>query len=116
MLAEANIKTSNVPAGIGYINQVRNRPSVKAVNYPTSLSEAEAIQALQRERRIEFAGEQSRWFDLIRWGIAKETLNAEFSGRSGQNPFLDKHVLFPIPLRERSSNAALDSDVANEWN
>lgn len=116
MLAEANIKTTNVPAGIGYINQVRNRPSVKAVNYPTSISEPEAMAALQRERRIELAGEQSRWFDLIRWGIAKETLNAEFSGRSGQNPFLDKHVLFPIPLRERSSNAALDVDVANEWN
>lgn len=116
MLAEANIETSNVSGGIGYINQVRNRPSVDAVNYPTSLSQAEAREALRRERRIELTGEQSRWFDLIRWGIAKETLNAEFSDRSGQNPFLDKHVLFPIPLRERSSNAELNTDVANEWN
>jgi len=30
-----------------------------------------------REREIELADEQSRYLDLISWGIAKQTINAE---------------------------------------
>ncbi|GLU52153.1 membrane protein [Dyadobacter frigoris] len=118
MLAEANIEKSSpdIATGIGYINQVRNRPSVMAKNYATTLSQVEARTALRRERRIELAGEQSRWFDLNRWGIAKEVLNQEHPASLGQSPFLDKHVLLPIPIAERNSNAALAADIANDWN
>ncbi len=45
-----------------------------AVTYPPTLNQADARTALRRERRIELAGEQSRWFDLNRWGIAKNVL------------------------------------------
>lgn len=118
MLAEAQIEKTapDLVAGIGYINEVRNRPDVMAKNYPTTLSQAEARVALRRERRIELAGEQSRWFDLNRWGIAKETLNAEHPAEPGQQPFLDKHVLLPIPIAERNSNPLIASDIANDWN
>jgi hypothetical protein len=118
MLAEANIEKSSpaIAAGIGYINQVRNRPSVMAKNYAASLSQADARTVLRRERRIELAGEQSRWFDLNRWGIAKEVLNAEHPESLGQYPFLDKHVLLPVPIAERNSNAALAADIADDWN
>ena len=117
MLAESYIEQgTNLPEAIGLINQVRNRPSVLAVNYPTNLNQANARVAVRRERQIELAGEQSRWFDLMRWGIAKEVLNAEHPAGPGQQPFLDKHVLLPIPLPERQSNPALATDVANEWN
>jgi hypothetical protein len=118
MLAEANIEKASpdLVKGIGYINQVRNRPSIMAKNYPATLSQTDARTALRRERRIELAGEQSRWFDLIRWGIAKETLNAEHPEGPGQYPFLDKHVLLPIPIAERNSNAEIAADIANDWN
>lgn len=118
MLAEANIEkgSPDLVKGIGYINQVRNRPSVAAANYPTTLSQANARIALRRERQIELAGEQSRWFDLTRWGIAKQVLNQEHPAGPGQFPFLDKHVFLPIPIDERNSNEALSSDVANDWN
>ena len=101
---------------IELINQVRQRASVKAEPYPTTLNQADAREAVRRERRLELAGEQSRWFDLNPWGIAKEVLNAEHPSGPGQQPFLDKHVIFPIPSAERESNQALASDVANEWN
>ena len=118
MLAESHIEKASpdIAKGISYINQVRNRPSVMAKNYLSSLSQPDARTALRRERRIELAGEQSRWFDLIRWGIAKETLNAEHPAGPGQEPFLDKHVLLPIPIAERNANQALAADVANDWN
>jgi hypothetical protein len=35
-----------------------------------------ARKAMQWERRMEFAMESPRFFDLVRWGIAAETLNA----------------------------------------
>ncbi|WP_257659246.1 RagB/SusD family nutrient uptake outer membrane protein [Parapedobacter lycopersici] len=118
MLAECYIEKNSpdVATGIGYINDVRNRASVMAENYPLGLGQDAARTALRRERQIEFAGEQSRWFDLVRWGIAKEVLNAEHPAGPGQQPFLDKHYLFPIPIDERNSNAELAADVANDWN
>lgn len=117
MLAEAYIEQgADVPKGMSLINEVRNRPSVMAVNYPTGLSQSEARDALRLERRIELAGEQSRWFDLNRWGIAKEVLNTEHPEGPGQQPFLDKHVLLPIPLQERNTNPELAADVDNDWN
>jgi hypothetical protein len=117
MLAESYIEQgTNLPEAMGLINDVRNRPSVMAVNYPTNLNQADARVAVRRERQIELSGEQSRWFDLMRWGIAKDVLNAEHPAGPGQQPFLDKHVLLPIPLSERQSNSALATDVANEWN
>src|SRR5690606_4162036 len=101
----------DIATGIGYINDVRNRPSVMAADYPVTLNQEDARTALRRERQIEFAGEQSRWFDLVRWGTAKAVLNEEHPAGPGQQPFLDKHYLFPIPVDERNSNAELAADV-----
>ena len=39
--------------------------------------------------------EQQRWFDLIRWGIAGETMKAV-----GKNFVDNKHELFPVPQTE----------------
>lgn len=117
MLAESYIEQgSNIDGAIALINEVRNRPSVMAVNYPVTLSQEDARAALRRERQMELAGEQSRWFDLNRWGIAVEVLTKEKPASAGQKPFLPKDVLFPIPAREKEANPALASDVANEWN
>ena len=44
------------------------------VNIPV-WDKATAFKALQWERRMEFAMESPRFFDLVRWGIAAETLN-----------------------------------------
>jgi hypothetical protein len=38
-------------------------------------TQAVARQALQWERRLEFSQEGFRFFDLVRWGIAAETVN-----------------------------------------
>ena len=39
--------------------------------------------------------EQHRWFDLLRWGIAGQTLKA-----AGKTFIDNKHELFPIPQTE----------------
>ena len=38
----------------------------------------EAMKMLKWERRIEFGMESSRFFDLVRWGEAKDVINAYY--------------------------------------
>ncbi|MFI5137033.1 MAG: RagB/SusD family nutrient uptake outer membrane protein [Sphingobacteriales bacterium] len=117
MLAESYIQqgnTGSVPLGL--INQVRSRPSVNAPLYTSLGSQTQAMNILMLERQLELTGEQSRYFDLIRWGIAKQTVNTELQIETGTQPFQDKNVLFPIPLQEKNANSAVAKDISGDWN
>jgi len=61
------------------VNQVRGR---EAVNMPaittTNIDELRTI--VRRERRVEFAFEGIRYYDILRWGVAAEELNRQFTG------------------------------------
>ncbi|MCD7938160.1 MAG: RagB/SusD family nutrient uptake outer membrane protein [Tannerellaceae bacterium] len=52
-------------------------PYQPGVNSP-AWTQSFARQALQWERRLEFSQEGVRFFDLVRWGIAAETVNTYF--------------------------------------
>jgi starch-binding outer membrane protein, SusD/RagB family len=56
------------------------------------------------ERKLELAGEGQRFYDLVRWGIAAEDLNAYLAYESkilinamGGASFDPKDVLLPLP-------------------
>lgn len=66
-----------------------------------------ARQALRFERRLEMAEEGCRFFDLVRWGVAAETLNAFVAVEKTRWSFLsdakftkNKHEFLPIPLNQ----------------
>jgi hypothetical protein len=66
-----------------------------------------ARKALRFERRLELGQENQRFFDLVRWGIAAETLNAYFNVEKTKHPFLNganftkhKHEYLPIPQNQ----------------
>lgn len=61
------------------INAVRKRSSVNmpAINVQSSTS---LRTTLRNERRIELALEGLRYWDLLRWGIAKDVLKGDFYG------------------------------------
>ncbi len=66
-----------------------------------------AWKAMQWERRLEFATESPRFFDLVRWGIAAETLNDYLEVEKTRKEFLNnafftkgRDEYFPIPQRE----------------
>jgi hypothetical protein len=118
MLAETYIQQGNFGAQpLALINQVRDR--VGAVEY-TSLgsSQTAAMAILARERQLELTGEQSRYFDLIRWGTAMQVINAERAAEPGDGtqPFQAKNVLFPIPDVEKDYNPNVADDISNGWN
>lgn len=90
MRAEALIELGRFNEALPIVNQIRDRASksTSLIGYAKNLNVKPYIdgvnctwtqdfarQALRWERRLEFAMEGSRFFDLVRWGIASETLN-----------------------------------------
>jgi hypothetical protein len=114
MLAECYIETNDLAKALPLINQVRVRSGAFA--YTSLGTQTEARTILRRERRIELAGEQSRYFDLVRWGILVQTINAEKQIVESIQPVKDYHILLPIPQSERDANPLLNAQVSNNWN
>ena len=108
MKAEALIQTGQETQALPLINMIRQRAMnstgllVQANGKPTSnyhidiykpgvnctWTNAYAWQALMFERRLEFAMEGYRFFDLVRWGIADTYLNNYFAVETTRTPHL----------------------------
>ncbi len=72
--------------------------------YPVFPDQEYARKAVQHEMRLEFAMEGHRFFDLVRWGIAAETLNAYITRDIEFRSFMmgtvfskSKNEYWPIP-------------------
>ncbi|HMS68377.1 MAG TPA: RagB/SusD family nutrient uptake outer membrane protein, partial [Saprospiraceae bacterium] len=61
----------------------------------TITNQSDLRTAIRKERRVELALEQHRWFDLKRWGIQSEVFT-----KLGKNFITGKHELFPLPQTE----------------
>ena len=102
MEAEALVELggqSNLNTARDIVNKIRNRAShsynytgyahdyCEIALYPDSYfqSQEKARQCVRWERRLELAMENQRFFDLRRWGIASETLNAYFKSEVKDN-------------------------------
>lgn len=84
-------------AAIALITQVRSRAGLTT----NIASNRDAVfAAIVHERQVEFAGEQLRFDDVVRWGLA----GSLFSDRGFQ---VGKSELWPIPNRETSSNPSI---------
>jgi len=82
-------------------------------------NQAAARDRVRAERRLELAMEGQRFFDLRRWGIADQTLNAYIAVEktrriqlAGADLFAQKHRYYPIPniqieLSKKSGQATL---------
>ncbi len=113
MRAEALNQIGFQPDGEAFalLNQVRTRaglPNKTANNSLPRLRVANQEQfrnAVLDERRVEFAFEGQRWFDLVRTGRAIDVMIAQ--GRTNIN---QNKLLFPIPAGERVKNELLDQN------
>ncbi len=122
MRAEALIELGRHNEALPLINQIRERAqrSTDMIDYAPKLSVSLyqpgvnctwsndfARQALRWERRLEFAMEGSRFFDLVRWGITDQVINSFFKTESSRRPFLkngnftkNKNEYIPIPQQQ----------------
>lgn len=114
-LAEAE-NEANGPTSEAYnaVNTVRARAEMP--DFPAGLSQEEFRERIRRERRVEFALEENRFYDMRRWEILNEvgkvTTGMEWTKNDAgdltsqrivtirRKSWEDKYKLFPIPLRE----------------
>ncbi len=110
LLAMAEVlNEQNKPSdALPFLNLVRQRANVPVTN---ETSQVALRNIIARERRLEFAFENKRWFDLVRTGKAIEVMNQQgaalkviYAGEGYLPPLsynvTEDRLLFPIPFRE----------------
>jgi hypothetical protein len=124
--AEAQNEAAGPDASVySAVNQVRQRASVNMPPLPAGLSQAQMRAAIQKERQVELAFEEHRFYDVRRWKIAGTTENTPAYGidvkRNSDGSFVytrkialdgktftDKNYWLPIPRTEiQASNNKL---------
>ncbi|WP_167856258.1 RagB/SusD family nutrient uptake outer membrane protein [Hymenobacter metallicola] len=95
--AEARAKQNKLNDALNDLNAVRARAGVE----PSKAATAEALLlAIENERRVEFAFEADRWFDLVRTGRAGTVLGVTDQRR----------WLFPIPFNDLVADRSLEQN------
>lgn len=85
--------------------RVRRRAGLTNRSDVEGLSQAAMREKIRHERRIELAFEGHRWFDMVRWDGGQYAL--DFLHTIGKSNAAQKHLLFPIPQKERDANPNL---------
>lgn len=116
--AEALIELDRYDEALPVINRIRSRAqqstgklnnaSIYNIGLYTEFEDkGQARQALRFERRLELGLEGHRFFDLVRWGVAKETIDSYLSVEAVRKPYLvdaiftqGKHEYLPIPNQQ----------------
>jgi len=88
--AEARAHTADLSGSLDDLNEIRKRAGVPI---STSATEEDLLLDIENERRLEFALEPHRWYDLVRTGRAKVVLEG-LSSATKVDPWEN---VFPIP-------------------
>lgn len=122
--AEAQNEATGPDASVyAAVNAIRERAGIPVLEQ--GLSKEEMRLAIRKERRVELAFENHRYFDTRRWKIAETTDNGPFKGLNinegasvsdvnfyqpvvfENRVFQKKHYLFPVPQSEINKDNAL---------
>lgn len=112
------------PDVLKYLNLIRERAGVPlygSADLPVPTGQTEMSAALRKERRVELAFENVRFFDTRRWKIAETTDNGPIYGLDinknlpdflqvvtfESRVFNKRHYLFPIPSNDVNVDANL---------
>jgi hypothetical protein len=143
LLAEAEVEAGSLENARTIVNQIRTRaaakvqgpgtsradmavsindPSITWAKYKVGLyttpwtSQTTARNAVRAERRLELAMEGHRFFDLRRWKIADQVLNAYLAAEKSRRlylaaaePYTSRHNLYPLPQIQISLSKVGDS-------
>jgi hypothetical protein len=93
MAAEAAMELSQPDRALKYINEVRDRAGIQKL---TSIT----LDDIVKERRVEFAFENQRYWDLKRWRLAHKIWNGD-----NNNPDAVQYVLFPYVINQPDHSA-----------
>ncbi len=88
-----------------YLNMIRERAGVTPYTLDELNNTYDFREAVRKERRLELAFENQRWFDLLRWGDAVTTVNNLYTSESFYsgysytvNPIEKWQTMLPVPI------------------
>lgn len=105
--AEALAELGRTAEALIPLEEVRARARAQSADPSTTLpmitttDQQQLIDIIRHERRVELGFEMHRFFDLVRWGIAKDVIPGFVVG---------KNEVFPIPQTERDLNPNLSQN------
>lgn len=107
MVAEAENEVNGATStAYQYLGLVRSR--CNATTAPAGMSRQDMRSYILEERGREFALENIRRYDLIRWGIYLQVMNKIGTGQNSISKVrLTRNLLLPIPQSELNSNKAI---------
>lgn len=120
MYAEVLNELEGPASALPYINKTRERAGLTALQAIDVPNTHQMRMALEKERRLELAYENHRWFDLIRtervfdvmhehWNT--ETYYADIIAKTGPIVLNENLLLLPIPQKEIDINQAITQNV-----
>ena len=115
--AEAQNELGNTSVAINYLNKVRARSHAEETSENELSTKTALRSAIIEERAKELACEADRRWDLIRWGIYLDAMNA-FEGTDDSGVLksrTERNLLFPLPAQELNTNKAITSNNPG-WN
>jgi hypothetical protein len=119
-----NEATPNDPDILKYLNLIRERAGVPlygSSELPAPAGQGAMRDAIRKERRVELAFENSRFFDVRRWKVAEQTENGPMYGlniNADMPEFLNvvsfetrvfnkRHYFFPLPSDDINNDKEL---------
>ncbi|AYQ32913.1 RagB/SusD family nutrient uptake outer membrane protein [Runella sp. SP2] len=95
--AEARAQQDKLTLGLADLNLIRDRAGIAA---STAATKNDLLLAIENERRVEFALEPHRWYDIVRTGRAPVVFNLSDANR----------YVLPIPVQQLLSDKALEQN------
>lgn len=122
LLAEAiNEELGPNAEAMDMLNQVHERAGLTAYTTEEVSTYFDFKLALELERKLEFAFENQRWFDLVRTGRAVTVMNEHFATEDQYNdpddpqfytdPIQEHQLLLPIPQYEIDLNPSIAQNI-----
>lgn len=110
--AEAKAHLDNLDGALDDLNIIRTRAGISEIN-PVPTTQEAVLQAIWDERKLEFAFEGHRYFDLMRTGQIMDVLQdiPRINGPAVSLPRIGRAV-FPIPNFELDANENLIQNEA----
>lgn len=111
LYAEVLNELEGPSAALSYLNETRVRAGLSELKDRDVPNKHEMRMAIEKERRLELAYENQRWFDLIRTNRVLEVINAHYKSEmfyepiiSNVGPLTNQSILLPIPQKELDIN------------
>ena len=120
MYAEVLNEIGGPADAISYVNSIRERAGLEGLAATDVTNKHRMRMAIEKERRLELAYENHRWFDLIRTERVIEVMQehwntenyyADIIAETGPIVINENLILLPIPQKEIDINQAITQNV-----